>query len=89
MMLAGYAFLWLELDSREAHLVISKSAISFRGPVHGTLRAVCARPPPKELDKFRSDFAAQGKGKISLEVEIQQDDKTAASLEGIYVARRS
>ncbi|HEY2713471.1 MAG TPA: YiiD C-terminal domain-containing protein [Chthoniobacterales bacterium] len=89
MMLAGYVFLWLELNNRDAHIVISKSRIKFRSPVRNTLRAVCVRPTPEELEKFRVDFGTEGKAKISLEVSIEQDGQAAANLEGVYVALAS
>lgn len=89
MMLAGYVFLWLELNNRDAHIVISKSRIKFRRPVKNTLRAVCGRPTAEELEKFRADFGAEGKARISLEVRIEENDQTAADLEGIYVALAS
>jgi thioesterase domain-containing protein len=89
MMLAGYAFLWLELENPDAHVVISKSRIKFHRPVRGALRAVCTRPAAEALEKFRADFAASGKAKVSLEVQSEQDGQIAATLEGIYVALAS
>jgi|KBSMisStandDraft_5_1062788.scaffolds.fasta_scaffold04476_5 thioesterase domain-containing protein len=89
MMLAGYVFLWLELNNRDAHIVISKSRIKFRSPVRNMLRAVCARPRPEDLERFRADFGAEGKARISLEVSIEHDGQTAAHLDGMYVALAS
>jgi len=42
--LAGYGFLWLELRDPKVHVVIKESAIRFRRPVHGDIRAICRQP---------------------------------------------
>lgn len=87
-MLAGYAWLWLELGDREAHIVISESRMQFRRPVHDDLRATCRPPAPKELERFRADFAAQRKAQIAIAVEIADAGKVAVEFSGIYVARK-
>src|SRR5579871_6277344 len=53
--LAGYAMIWLELDGK-GHVVVRDSAMRFRRPVTGKIRAVCRRPVHDLLDAFRKEF---------------------------------
>ena len=87
VMLAGYALLWLELGDRDAHLVISESALKFRRPVSGTLRAICQRPDEGTMWAFKAEFAAKGKARLRLAVVIEDEGQTAVAFEGAYVAR--
>ncbi len=87
-MLAGYAWLWLELRDRAAHIVISESTLKFRRPVRGTLRATCERPDEETLAAFRAAFAANGKARLQLRIRIPTNDgETAVEFSGTYVAR--
>lgn len=88
VMLAGYALLWLELGDREAHVVISESALKFRRPVRGPLRAICERPDDAAMTAFRTEFAARGKARLRLRVVIEAEREIAVAFEGTYVARR-
>jgi thioesterase domain-containing protein len=87
MMVASYAFLWLELYNEQAHVVIRESRIQFHSPVRGRLYAVCGRPALQELEKLRAEFAAKGKARIALQVRIEQEGQTAAILDGTYVVQ--
>ncbi len=88
VMLAGYALLWLELDERDAHLVISESTLKFRRPVRGRLRAICQRPDDATMAAFRTEFLAKGKARLQLAVAIEEDGQTAVAFEGTYVAKK-
>lgn len=59
--LAGYAFLWLELQDEEVQLVVSASSIRFLSPVRETIRAVCDVPDPQTMRNFRQSSAAREK----------------------------
>ena len=85
-MLTGYALLWLELGERDAHIVISESCLKFLRPVRGELRATCRRPAG--LGTFRETFAAQGKARLELEIEIQAEGDVAVAFRGTFVARK-
>ncbi len=87
-LLAGYGLLWLELDDRAAHLVVSESRMKFRRPVRDQIRARCRPPEASALAKFKKDFAADGKARIRLDAVIEEDDEIAVLCEGTYVARR-
>ncbi len=88
VMLAGYGLLWLELEDREAHIVISESTLKFRRPVRAIIRATCRRPDEATMAAFKADFAAKGKGSIRLEVVIEEAAQIAVEFAGTYVARR-
>ena len=85
--LAAYGFLWVELKDAAAHVVVAESSIRFLRPVRETIRAVCARPAPDELAAFRAEFAAKGKARIELRVNVVEAGLTAAEFEGAFVAR--
>ena len=86
--LAGYGFLWLELRDPEAHVVIKESAIRFRRPVRGDIRAICRKPEDSALSAFKSEFARKGKARIVLNVEIVENETAAVEFEGTFVAVR-
>lgn len=83
---AGYAFVWLELRDRSAHVVIRDSTIKFRRPVRADLRATCHPPKADILSAFRSEFARKDKARLQLRVEIKDDDALAVEFVGIFVA---
>lgn len=85
--LAAYGFLWLELNDASAHVVVAESSIRFLRPVRETIRAICLRPAAEELAAFRSQFAAKGKARIALQVNVIEGGETAAEFEGTFVAR--
>lgn len=64
--LAGYAFLWLELGDRAAHVVVAESHLAYRRPVEGDIRAICRRPPGAELETFLSTYAQEGRARVRL-----------------------
>lgn len=87
--LAGYAYLWLELGDRAAHVVIAESALSYRRPVRGELRAVCRRPEGDALSAFKATFAETGKARIRLDAIIEDaDGSVAVEFSGAFVARK-
>ena len=87
-MVAGYAFLWLELVERDSHIVIRDGAVSYERPVRGEIRAVCLRPDGEALAAFKAAFAAKGKARIRLEVIVEEAGETAVRFQGTYVALR-
>ncbi|MBA3833136.1 MAG: YiiD C-terminal domain-containing protein [Chthoniobacterales bacterium] len=89
VMLAGYAFLWLELGDREAHLVVSESTLRFRRPVRAIIRASCRQPNEATMAAFKAEFAATAKSRIRLSVVIEEEGQSAVEFAGTYVARRA
>jgi thioesterase domain-containing protein len=85
--LAAYGFLWLELDDASVHVVVAESSIRFLRPVRETIRAICLRPAADGLAAFRSQFAAKGKARLALRVNVIEAGETAAEFDGVFVAR--
>jgi thioesterase domain-containing protein len=85
--LAAYGFLWMELNDAAAHVVVAESSIRFLRPVREVIRALCARPTEDELVTFRAQFAAKGKARIQLRVNVVEAGLSAAEFEGAFVAR--
>jgi thioesterase domain-containing protein len=84
--LTGYSAVWLALDDSNAHVVIRESAIAFRRPVLGEIRAKCPLPDQALLDAFRSDFIRKGKARLSLQVFIDHEGVRAVEFVGTFVA---
>jgi thioesterase domain-containing protein len=85
--LAAYGLVWLELRDRAVHVVVAESSIRFLRPVRETIRAICLRPNPEEWAAFQARFAEKSKARLSLRVNVMEEDQTAAEFEGIFVAR--
>ena len=85
--LAAYGFLWVELNDAAAHVVVAESSIRFLRPVRETIRAICLRPEEETLGRFRSDFGAKRKARITLRVKVIEAGEVAAEFEGRFVAR--
>jgi thioesterase domain-containing protein len=85
--LAGYGFLWLELDD-QAHVVVGTSSIRFLQPVLQSIRAACVEPRTDELESFHEKLRAKGKAKIALHVRVEENGILAADFEGVFVGLR-
>ncbi len=84
--LAGYGLLWMELRGESAHIVIASSSIRFLQPVRRVIRAVCHRPDDKKLRFFHALLREKGKARLSLRVEVTEEEKRAAKFEATFVA---
>ena len=87
--LAGYGFLWLELDDNTAHVVVGASSIHYLQPMRQSIRAVCLEPEAGEFEAFRERFRAKGKARITLRVRVEENGILAADFEGVFVALSS
>jgi thioesterase domain-containing protein len=85
--LAAYGCVWLGLRDHAVHVVVAESSIRFLRPVRETIRAICPRPDSNEWAAFQTQFAAKGKARITLRVNVVEAGQTAAEFEGIFVAR--
>jgi thioesterase domain-containing protein len=85
--LAAYGLLWLELREHAVQVVVAESSIRFLRPVRETIRAICPRPDRDEWAAFQTRFAEKGKARITLRVNVVEENRTAAEFEGIFVAR--
>ena len=85
--LAGYGFLWMELEDAASHVVVAESSIKFLQPVREMIRASCLRPDAHTLTAFRGQFAEKGKARITLRVNVTEAGEIAAEFKGQFVAR--
>lgn len=86
--LTGYGLLWLELGSRDSHIVIRGSSIQYLRPVRGELRAVCRRPAEEVVAAFKAKFARAGRARITLQVTMEAEGGNGVKFEGEYLALR-
>jgi len=87
--LAGYGMIWLTLGDKNGHVVIRDSAMRYRRPVRGEIRAVCRAPVADVMDPFKAEFANKGKAHLKLAVTIENGEAIdAATFEGTFVAMR-
>ena len=87
--LACYAALWTLLREAglDGHVVVKKSAASYRQPVTGTLRAICRRPPPDLAATFLGDLRRHKKARMELTAVIEgADGQPAVEFSGTFVA---
>jgi thioesterase domain-containing protein len=84
--LSCYGWLWLELNDPDAHIVIRESTIRYLRPVRGELRAGCRRPKEEQVQRFKRDFEARQKARITLEATIDEEGVTAVQFTGQFVA---
>lgn len=84
--LAAYGWVWLELQDPECHVVVAKSAITYRRPVRHEIRAVCSRPDASAVSAFRESFTEKGRGRIDLAVTIADEGILAVEFTGRFVA---
>ena len=85
--LAAYGLLWLELHDPAVHVVVAESSIKFLRLVRTTIRAVCQRPSAAGWKAFETKFAEKGKTRITLRVDVIEEEEVAAEFEGVFVAR--
>lgn len=86
--LAGYSLLWMALGERDSHIVIRDGSIHYRHPVTSEIRAICRRPEPVTLARFRKHFERSGKARIRLTVHIEQEGRVCVEFTGMYVAMK-
>src|SRR5450631_1091071 len=74
--LACYAALWTLLREAglDGHVVVKRSAASYRQPVKGTLRAICARPAPALVSEFIADLRRHKKARMELTAIVEGAD---------------
>ena len=87
--LACYAQLWTMMRAAgiDGHVVVKRSAASYRQPVKGRLRAVCSRPPRALAEKFMEDLRRHKKARMELTAIVEgADGKPAVEYHGTFVA---
>ncbi len=84
--LAGYAFLWLELNDTNVHVVVRASQIRFLRPIREVIRAVCLPPAQRETERFRAALRTAGQARLDLQVRVEENGVVAAQFNGSFVA---
>ena len=87
--LAGYGVVWLALGDPDAHVVVGDGTLRFRRPVTKTIRAICRPSSSEVMPHFREEFTRNGRGRLKLQVTIEEDGEVAVEFEGTFIARRS
>lgn len=87
--LACYGALWSMLFEAgvDGHVIVRSSTANYRQPVKGTLRAICARPPPDQAVKFVEDLRRHKKARMDLGAVVEGGNgKPAVEFTGSFVA---
>ena len=87
--LACYAVLWTLLREAgiDGHVVVKHSEAFYRQPVHGPLRAVCARPAAAFVHEFILDLQRHKKARMELSAIVEgANGKPAVEFSGSFVA---
>ncbi|HVU17084.1 MAG TPA: YiiD C-terminal domain-containing protein [Candidatus Didemnitutus sp.] len=87
--LACYAVVWTLLREAgiDGHVVVKRSAASYREPVTGSLTATCPRPAAGRVAKFVSDLQRYHKARMDLHATIAgANGKPAVEYTGTFVA---
>ncbi|HEY4646420.1 MAG TPA: thioesterase domain-containing protein [Steroidobacteraceae bacterium] len=84
--LAGWGLITLKLAERgvEGELVIQESRVSYLLPVTGELVARASLPDDQALNRFLTAVDRYRKGRIRLNVSIEQGGRKAVRFEGTF-----
>ena len=87
--LACYSTLWTIMREAglDGHVVVKHSEASYRQPVKGRLRAVCARPVKSVVTRFMDDLRRNKKARMELKAVVEgENGKPAVEFSGTFVA---
>ena len=82
----GWAWVHAHFPEAEGNIVIQHGETDYLHPARGDLRFQNRAVDAEAWQQFQADFAASGKGKIRLTVEMWSEDKLAARFRGNFVA---
>ncbi|WP_240776353.1 YiiD C-terminal domain-containing protein [Nitrincola alkalilacustris] len=87
--LSGWCLMTLYLRSQglECDVMIAESQIKYLQPVTADFKACVSLPDDDVLAPFLLRMREKGRGKLPLQVEIQEQGKMALQLNGVYYAR--
>jgi len=87
--LSGWCLTTLYLRSQglDCDVMIAESQIKYLKPVTEDFKACVLLPEDAVLHSFLLSMQEKGRAKLPLQVEIQDQGKTALLLDGIYYAR--
>ena len=86
--LLGWCFVTLILDEddRRCPVVVKESSNRFTAPITDDFTLYCCCETDPEAAVFLERFAERGRAGIELQIEARQDEQTAFSYQGTYVA---
>lgn len=87
--LSGWCLMTLYLRSQglECDVMIAESQIKYLQPVTADFKACVSLPDDDVLAPFLLRMREKGRGKLPLQIEIQEQGKMALQLDGVYYAR--
>ena len=86
--LSGWSVVWCILKEAgiPAKIVIQDSQVNYLLPVDGDFVAVCSKPDPAQVNRFKNMLLKKGMGRLELEAEIRSGNQPAVTFRGRYVA---
>ena len=70
------------------NIVLGQGRIAYRLPVRDEIVVRCRLPADDKVKSFLDDLHRKGKARLRMVSEIVTDEGVAATLTGLYVARR-
>ncbi|NVK22888.1 MAG: YiiD C-terminal domain-containing protein [Kangiellaceae bacterium] len=84
--LAGWSLLTNFLDEHQLQgsVVLAKGEIKYSKPINGDIVACCKLPENEDLELFRERLQSKGRARLTLIIEVKEDDCVKAQLEGSF-----
>lgn len=86
--LAGWSWLYLRLGGPgfTGRIVIQHHSVDYVAPAEGDFVASCAGAGPEPWARFERTLARRGRARVTLDVDVQVEDRLVARCRGRYVA---
>ena len=78
----------LQAHQLTGHIVIQQSLCDFLLPVKNDLISHCQFDSASQIERFLSTYQRRGRGRLKLQVTIQQENETALHFTGHYVVHK-
>lgn len=85
--LSGWALLHVRLGhgGRLSRIVIQRSDVDYRHPIDGDFEASARAPNERDWTRFTSMIRRRGRGRITLEVQLERAGRLVGVCHGTYV----
>ena len=86
--LAGWSWLYLRLAASgfTGRIVIQHHTVDYVAPAEADFVATCAGPGPEPWARFERTLARRGRARVTLDVDVQVEQRRVARCRGRYVA---
>lgn len=86
--ISGWCLTTLLLKNREldCDVMIKDSNMQYLLPITGDFFAEVALPDEDEVNAFLTRLDEKGRARLALDVTVKQNEKTALTMQGLYVA---